>query len=95
MNLKHGFDIYIKWDTTSFAHSICDMVYMIYLRAPFLRRMIEYSMGYKYTTPNPTITTTYYVDDLVILIDNINNIQPQLNKLLEEWAHMTSGYPNV
>lgn len=45
-------------------------------------------LGYCFNTSPNTMTTTTYVDDLGILIDNIEHIQPQLNEVRQYpyWA---------
>ena len=47
-------------------------------------------MGYHFNTSASTCTTTTYIDDLAIISDNINYIQPLILKLQKftEWSHM-------
>ena len=47
-------------------------------------------MGYHFNTSPSTCTTTTYVDDLIIITDNIQHIQPQINKLhkFTKWSYV-------
>lgn len=47
-------------------------------------------MGYQFNTSPNTIATIACANDLIILIDIVEHIQPQLNKLRQysNWAHI-------
>ena len=64
-------------------------LFIIFLE-PLLRWLEKDDMGYHFSTSTSTCTTTAYADDLAIISDNINHIQPQILKLQKfaEWSHM-------
>ena len=64
-------------------------LFIIFLE-PLLRWLEKDNLGYHFTTSPSTCTTTAYADDLAIITDNIQNIQPQIHKLQKfaEWSHM-------
>ena len=78
-------------------------LFMIFFK-PLLHWLSWDSRSYKFITSNCQITTIAYVDDLAILTNDIQHIQPQLNKLqhFNDWASMDLGiskcviigYPN-
>lgn len=65
-----------------------------YLFVIFLELLLRWlkvvSLGYHFDTSTSTCITIAYANDLAILTDNIDHLQPQINKLLKiaEWAHM-------
>ena len=57
---------------------------------PLLRWLEKDNKDYNFSTSPSSCTTSAYADDLIIISDTIQNIQPQINKLQQfaEWAHM-------
>ena len=64
-------------------------LFIIFLE-PLLRWLEKDNKGYHFSTSPSSCTTSAYADDLAILSDTIQNIQPQITKLqlFAEWAHM-------
>ena len=64
-------------------------LFIIFLK-PLLRWLEKNNRGYHFNTSPSLCTTSAYADDLAILSDTIQNIQPQITKLQKfaEWAHM-------
>jgi hypothetical protein len=64
-------------------------LFIIFLE-PLLRWLEKDNKGYHFNTSPSSCTTSVYADDLAILSDTIQNIQPQITKLqnFAEWAHM-------
>ena len=64
-------------------------LFIIFLE-PLLRWLEKDEAGYHFKTSPSTYTTTIYVDDLAILTDDIQKIQPQITKLQQyaEWSYM-------
>ena len=55
-------------------------LFIIFLE-PLLRWLEKDNKGYHFSTSPSSCTTSAYADDLVILSDTIQNIQPQITKL--------------
>jgi len=68
-------------------------LFIIFLE-PLLRWLENDDMGYHFKTSSAICTTTAYTDDLAIITDNIQNIQPQIEKLQKfaEWSHMDPNH---
>jgi hypothetical protein len=68
--------------------------FIIFLE-PLLRWLERGNLGYKLKTSQYTLNSAAYVDDLAIIIDNIKNLQPQINKIDKfcQWAGMELGIP--
>ena len=64
-------------------------LFIIFLE-PLLRWLEKDDLGYHFNTSLSTCTTTAYADDLAIITDNIQHIQPQINKLhkFAQWSYM-------
>jgi hypothetical protein len=64
-------------------------LFIIFLE-PLLRWLEKDNKSYHFSTSQSSCTTSAYADDLAILADTIQNIQPQITKLQKfaEWAHM-------
>jgi hypothetical protein len=64
-------------------------LFILFLK-PLLRWLEKDDIGYHINTSTATCTTTTYANDLAIIIDNIQHIQPQILKLQKsvEWSHM-------
>jgi hypothetical protein len=67
-------------------------LFMIFFQ-PLLHWLSQCFRSYKFITSNCQITTIAYIDDLAILTNDIQHIQPQLNKLqhFDDWASMDLG----
>ena len=64
-------------------------LFIIFLE-PLLRWLEKNDLEYHFNTSPTTCTTTTYVDDLAIITDNIQHIQPQITKLHKyaQWSYM-------
>ena len=69
-------------------------LFIIFLE-PLLRWLEKDDLGYHFNTSLSTCTTTAYADDLAIITDNIQHIQPQINKLhkFAQWSYMNLNLP--
>lgn len=64
-------------------------LFIIFLE-PLLRWLKKIDLGYHFNTSASMCTTTTYADDLAIITDEIQHIQPQITKLHKyvEWSHI-------
>lgn len=68
---------------------------------PFLRWQGKDNLGYNFTISFAICTITIYIDDLIMKTDDIQAIQPQIQKL-PKWSHVDlnlskcviTGWPN-
>ena len=69
--------------------TLSSYLFIIFLE-PLLRWLEKDEAGYHFKTSPSTYTTTAYADDLAILTDDIQKIQPQITKLQQyaEWSYM-------
>jgi hypothetical protein len=67
-------------------------LFIIFLE-PLLRWLDQDYLGYSFKTSSMTISSAAYADDLAVVLKNIKDIQPQLNKIdkLCAWAGMGLG----
>ena len=70
-------------------------LFIIFLE-PLLRWLEKDNKGYHFNTSPSSCTTSGYADNLAILSDTIQNIQPQITKLQQfaKWAHMDLNIAN-
>lgn len=54
--------------------------YLLNFLEPLLRWLEKTNMGYHFNTPSSTCTTSAYANDLTIIYDKMQRIQPQINK---------------
>ena len=69
--------------------TLSSYLFIIFLE-PLLRWLKKDDLGYHFNTSPTTCTTTAYADDLAIITDNIQHMQPQITKLHKyaQWSYM-------
>jgi hypothetical protein len=75
-------------------NTLSPYLFIIFLE-PLLRWLEQGNLGYKLNTSQYTINSAAYADDLAIITNNINSIQPQINKIDKfcHWAGLELGIP--